>query len=80
MEERILIQFGKCLQSQRVARGLSQEQLAELIDVDRTYISFLERGKRNPSLKLLNLLCIALDISLTEFFQKIDDLEKAKNE
>jgi transcriptional regulator with XRE-family HTH domain len=74
MEQDILIQFGKCLQSQRVTRGLSQEQLAELINVDRTYISFLERGKRNPSLKLLNSLCIALDISLAEFFQEIENL------
>lgn len=80
MEQNILIQFGKCLQSARVNRGLSQEQLAELIDVDRTYISFLERGKRNPSLKLLNSLCLALGISLAEFFQEIENLEKYQNE
>lgn len=76
MEKNILISFGKCLQTQRVARGLSQEQLAELINVDRTYISFLEGGKRNPSLKLLHSLCIALDISLTDFFREIENLEQ----
>lgn len=79
MTQDILIQFGKCLQNARVNRGLSQEQLAEIIDVDRTYISFLERGKRNPSLKLLHSLCMALDLSLAEFFQEIENLEKHQN-
>ncbi len=73
MENKILIQFGKCLQQARLAKGLSQEQLAEIIEVDRTYISLLERGKRNPSLMCINSLSQALDISLTEFFIRIEN-------
>ena len=42
-------------------RNLSQEQLAELVAVDRTYISDLERGLRNPSLKTLARIADALD-------------------
>ncbi|WP_157133644.1 helix-turn-helix domain-containing protein, partial [Nodularia spumigena] len=47
-------------------------KLAELANLDRTYISLLERGKRNPSLVCITSLCKALDISLSELFQTMD--------
>jgi len=49
--------LGKAIRAQREKLGLSQEKLAERCGFDRTYISMLERGKRNPS--LLNLLKLA---------------------
>lgn len=52
-----LILLGQAIRSQRELLGLSQEKLAERCGFDRTYISMLERGKRNPS--LLNLLKLA---------------------
>lgn len=52
-----LILLGQAIRTQREQLGLSQEKLAEQCDFDRTYISMLERGKRNPS--LLNLLKLA---------------------
>ncbi len=45
--------FGQVLQESRSEKGLSQEQLAQLSDLDRTYISLLERGLRQPSLKTI---------------------------
>lgn len=66
MKDDILRQFGQKLQKWRLIRNLSQEQLAEIIKVDRTYISLLERGKRNPSLVCLNNLAEALNINLNE--------------
>lgn len=42
--------FGQVLKDYRLKSGLSQEKLAELCDLDRTYISMLERGKRQPTL------------------------------
>jgi transcriptional regulator with XRE-family HTH domain len=66
MKDEILRQFGQQLQKWRLVRNFSQEQLAEIINVDRTYISLLERGKRNPSLICLNSLATALNISLNE--------------
>ncbi|GCA72148.1 hypothetical protein MiYa_03698 [Microcystis aeruginosa NIES-2519] len=51
-----------------IQKGLSQERLAEAANLDRTYISLLERGKRNPSLLCLISLCRALNISLSELF------------
>ncbi|MBE9264272.1 MAG: XRE family transcriptional regulator [Microcystis aeruginosa Ma_QC_Ch_20071001_S25] len=63
-----LAQFGRCLHNARIQKGLSQERLAEAANLDRTYISLLERGKRNPSLLCLISLCRALNISLSELF------------
>jgi transcriptional regulator with XRE-family HTH domain len=45
-----LKRFGKALQAKRKQVGITQERLAELCDLDPTYISLLERGQRNPSL------------------------------
>lgn len=41
--------LGKNIKDHRKQSGLTQEQLAELCDFDPTYISLLERGKRNPA-------------------------------
>ncbi|MBS1169815.1 MAG: transcriptional regulator, family [Burkholderiaceae bacterium] len=54
---KLLNLLGNAIRSQREHLGLSQENLAERCGFDRTYISMLERGKRNPS--LLNLLKLA---------------------
>lgn len=64
MEDRdeILTSFGKRLQKLRTDRGLSQEKLAEIAEFDRTYISLLERGIRNPSLINIFRLAKALNI------------------
>lgn len=54
--------FGRRLRELRLARGLSQEALAHEADLDRTYISSCERGKRNISLENLYRLSVALGI------------------
>ena len=55
--------------------GISQEKLAELCEFDRTYISMLERSKRNPSYLNLLKLCKGLNVSISELcdFDKKDD-------
>ena len=55
-------QFGRNLRSHRVRRRLSQEELAELSGLHRTYISGLERGIRNPSIAIVARLADALEI------------------
>ena len=47
---RVLTAFGKALKKFRLAAGLSQEDLAELADLHRTYVGDVERGERNVSL------------------------------
>jgi len=55
--------FGKILRTHRYQLGLSQEKLAELSDLDRTYISQIERGLKSPSIKALIALAKALQVS-----------------
>lgn len=57
MSDPSLQAFGKHLRNLRTQKNLSQEKLAHLADLDRTYISAVERGKRNIS--LLNIIRIA---------------------
>ena len=54
--------FGEVLRTARDAKGMSQEELAELGDFDRTYPSLLECGKRSPTISVIVRLAIALDI------------------
>ena len=64
--------YGRALRELRLERGLSQERLAHLSDLDRTYVSGIERGERNPSLTNILKLVDALDISLSELANKAE--------
>jgi transcriptional regulator with XRE-family HTH domain len=54
--------FGCVLREARADRGMSQEELAELADLDRTYPSFMERGLRQPTVGRLIGLAHALGV------------------
>ena len=58
--------FADNLKAARKARGLSQESLAELSGLHRTYVGSVERGERNIALDNLERLAIALQIDVTE--------------
>ena len=60
--------FGKAIRRRRRELDISQEELAELADLHRTYISSIERGDRNISIENIEKLCIALDISVSALF------------
>lgn len=68
----VLKRFGSRLRQLRLERNLSQEDLAQLCGLHRTYLGGIERGERNVA--LLNILKIAkaLRISPTDFFQELD--------
>ena len=61
--------FGQRIRTLRKERGLSQEQLADLSGLDRTYISGIERGIRNVALRNIEALAQALEVSISELFQ-----------
>ncbi len=61
--------LGKQIKLFRLALNLSQEELAHKSNFDRTYISMLERGKRNPSYLNLLKLCDGLEIDLSILIQ-----------
>lgn len=69
------IAFGKVLQDCRRAKGLSQERLAAESRLDRTFISLLERGQRQPSLSTLLRLAAALGVSASELVRKVENLQ-----
>ncbi len=65
--------FGTVLKELRTALGLSQEKLAFTCGLDRTFISMLERGKRQPSLTSILILAKALSIPADEMMRKTLD-------
>ncbi len=69
-EQELLNQLAQKIKRQRKKLNISQEKLAEKCDFDRTYISLLERAKRNPSYLSLMKLCIGLEIELIELLKE----------
>lgn len=63
--------FGQVLRELREDKKLSQEKLAEFCDLDRTYISLLERGLRQPTLTTIFSLSKALDIQPSKMIEKV---------
>ncbi len=61
-------QVGNRIKELRKKLGLSQEEFAFKCEMDRTYITSLERGKRNISLENLEKIAKAFEMSLCEFF------------
>jgi transcriptional regulator with XRE-family HTH domain len=55
--------FGEVLRDCRKKAGFTQEALADVANIDRTFVSLLERGLRQPTLETLFSLARALDIS-----------------
>lgn len=62
--------FGARLRELRKTSGISQIALAHAAELDPTYISAIEQGRRNLSLVNIHALAVALDISPEEFFTK----------
>ena len=63
--------IGKSLKAVRIAAEMSQEKLGFEAEVDRTYISQIERGVANPSVLTLANLCYALSITLADLFEPV---------
>ena len=68
----ITVQFGRNLRNRRIQRQLSQEELADISGLHRTYISGLERGIRNPSISIVARLADALKIEPSELLDRQD--------
>lgn len=64
--------FGESIREIRISQGKSQEQLAFDSNLDRTYISGVERGIRNISIVNIHKLAAAFDMSLTELFGQVE--------
>ncbi len=69
--DKVPSKFGRRVRQLRIELSLSQEQFAALCNLDRTYISSIERGQRNVSLKNIAAIAKALDVSLSDLFEGI---------
>ncbi len=66
----IKTKVGNKIKKFRLNAGLSQEKLALNADLDRTYISSIEKGERNISIIVLEKLAKALNVSIRDFFDE----------
>jgi len=73
--ENIRKKFGLVVRKVRTEKKISQEELAELTRLHRTYISEVERGIRNVSLVNIGKIASALNIHISELFQMVEQEE-----
>ena len=66
MDDRLILK--NALKEARAEKGISQQQLADMVGVSRNTISSIETGQFNPTAKLALILCIALDKKFEELF------------
>jgi transcriptional regulator with XRE-family HTH domain len=74
--EQVSVAFGKVLREQRASAGLSQEALALESRVDRTFVSQIERGIRQPTLTTLCRLARTLDVSAAVLVARMERMLK----
>ncbi len=70
-KDRTLSTFGLNVARIRAAKGFSQDKLAEKADLDRTYVSGIERGVRNPGIKTVLCIANALGVTVSELCEGI---------
>ena len=63
--------IGQRIRNYRTQKGLSQEKLAELAGCHPTYIGQLERGEKNATLESVEKITSAMDVSLSQLFDKL---------
>lgn len=71
MENRRLKTLGLNIKFARMRKELSQEQLAELVDVSRTAISFIETARQNPTILKVIDIAKALDVDINELTKDV---------
>lgn len=62
--------FGKKVKEIRLKKKMSQRDVAKLLKVHRSYVSGIERGVRNPSLKVIERVANALGVNIEEIIKK----------
>ncbi|MBT2232288.1 helix-turn-helix domain-containing protein [Nonomuraea sp. NEAU-A123] len=67
------VAFGNRIRELREAKGLSQEKLADLASIHRTYISSVERGQRNVGLDNVFAIARALEVSPARLFEHAEE-------
>jgi transcriptional regulator with XRE-family HTH domain len=71
MSSDIRVKFGDRVRRLRKAKGVTQMELAELLGVGRSYLSQIERGKRDPGLRLVKSIADGLKTTLSDLLQNL---------
>ena len=74
--DKVLLGLGRAVYEARKEKGLTQEQLAEQVDVHETYISLIERGRRNPRWGVIRRISATLGVPLPDLARKAEELER----
>ncbi len=69
MKDQRVVNFGNRVREIRKEKGLSQEALASLADIDRSYMGHIERGEKNITLTKIYQISAALNVDLIVLFQ-----------
>ena len=72
MVKEIVSEIGKMIAHRRNEKGISQETLADLAQIHRTYVSQIERGLKCPTIYVLFQISKALDIKLSEMIVELE--------
>jgi transcriptional regulator with XRE-family HTH domain len=71
MKSELNISIGQRIRTLRLNKGISQEKLAELADLHRTYIGMIERGDKAVTIITLKKLSLALNVSINELVKDL---------
>jgi len=74
MPQKVNLSFAESLKHFRKLKNFSQAELSARANVDRTFISMLERGTRRPSLQVVIFLAEALEIKASDFVKHVEKL------
>ena len=77
--ENIKFIIGQRIRNYRIQKNLSQEQLSELANCHPTYIGQLERGEKNATLESIQKVAQALNIPLSQLFEKIEEKQNEES-
>lgn len=73
MKSNLSSALASTIKELRLSQNLSQEELADLCELDRTYISGVERNTRNPTIKSIQKIIVALEISEKDFLDLVKE-------
>jgi transcriptional regulator with XRE-family HTH domain len=70
--------FGATVRELRLAKGISQEELASVAGIDRAYMGGVERGVRNPSLMMIDRVARGLELPISEIFRAVEAQQRKR--
>ena len=76
--EDIYIKVGERIREERLKAGLTQEELGEATDLHYSFIGYIERGKKKPSLRTIEKIANALNLPVSDLFRTVEQKQQKK--